>query len=309
MFTKTVLSDIRLGDGVPISLEMNIRWKITDRAEFYEQFRSIGQYDTLVLFPRAKELAAKIANSYDSVDSVFTVHHEAFINDIKAHFTEQLGEGGIAMKEVIVSEVIFPPTFTDAMEQVGLRERELEQIRLKNNVDLEKAKALEKKAEADGEVAIQEAKTEGQVAKINAETEQKRRMSKLAEAETDRQVIELKAKAEANKKRLLAKADLEEKTDLKNLEVEKQREMYHIEMDRERTLADNISRAPAFATYLVGKELANSVQVAFVPIGTEGTVFSDLLQNMSSPHQATTLKVDMNPQLEEGETVIDVGNE
>lgn len=297
---KTVLSDVRLGDGVPISLEMNIRWKIMDRDEFYSQFTSIGQYDTLILQARAMELAAKITNTYDSVDSVFTSKREQFIDEIKTKLQSNLGEDGITVKEIIMSDIIFPSTFTKAMEHVGLRERELENIRLQNTIDIENASAKEEKTKADGQVAIQEAKVEGQVAKINAETEQKRRLSRLAQAETEKQVLELEAQAEAAKKRYLAKADLDEKTDLKNLEIQRQKDVFQLELEHQREIASMIYANPSLASFLVSKELASQVQIALVPMGNDGSVFNEMLTNsLNGDPKVPIMNIDMKQPLEE----------
>ncbi|MEZ4884329.1 MAG: SPFH domain-containing protein [Chitinophagales bacterium] len=275
---QTTLKDVRLGDGVPINLVLSIRWKIDDASLFYDQFNSLGAYDSLMLIPRGRELAGKLSNTYSSVDSVFTTQREPYIRDLKQRLLGGLGEDGVEIKEIIVSDIYFPKTFTDAMEQIGLRERELEQIRLKNILDLEQAEAKRKKAKAEGTVTIEEAKVEGEVAEINAQIERKKRLTKLAEAETEAQVIEKKALAEARRIQVLADAELEKRRDLNNLDVDQKRNLLTVDKDNQVNLAGLYQTNPVFASFLVNKELASKIQIAVVPPNTDISTLSGLIQ-------------------------------
>jgi len=276
---QTTLTDIRLGDGVPINLFLSIRWRIDDATAFHEQFRTMGTYDSLVLVPRGRELANRMSNTYPSVDSVFTIQREPYIRDLKQTLLRDLGEEGVQIKEIIVSDIIFPKTFTNAMEQIGLRERELEQIRLKNILDLEQAEAKRKKAKADGTVTIENAKIEGEVAEIDALTERKRRLTRLAQAETEAQVLEKQSIAEARKIQLLADAELQKQENLYNLEIQQKRNFLTVDKDNQENLAGLYQNNPAFASFLLNKELASKVQIAVVPIGTDASMVGNLLQN------------------------------
>lgn len=299
---QTVLSDIRLGDGVPINLALSIRWKVESAPLFYEQFSSLGAYDSIMLIPRGRELVSKLSNTYPSVDSVFTTQREPYIRDLKQNLLQNLGEEGVQIKEIIVSDIYFPKTFTDAMEQIGLRERELEQIRLRNIIALEEAEAKRKKAKANGTVTIEEAKVEGQVAEINAQTERKKRLTKLAEAETEAQVIEKQALAEARKIQVLADAELEKRRNLNNLDVDQKRNLLTVDTDNQVSLAGLYQRNPVFASFLVNKELASNIQIAVVPPGTDASMVNGLIQNNLQENLAQPIPnfID-NPQNQENE--------
>jgi len=226
------------------------------------------------------------------VDSVFSSHRQIYINEIKQALMTNLGEQGITIKEIILSDIGFPATYTKAMEQVGLKRQEIERIRQMNEVELERATANKKKAEADGQVKIAQAEAQGKLQKIQAQTEKSRRKSELAKAETNKQVLRMEAQAEAEKLKLLAKADLEKKRGLKNLEVQKQEELEQIKINKQRQLdrvafeqqlelARLCSENPTFASFLINKELASKVEIAVLPTGSDPNVFGGLLnQNM-----------------------------
>jgi len=228
------LKQVRLGDGVPLNIKLSIRWRIEDVKKFSEQFNSPNQYDSLILQAREKEIACNISNNFLSVDSVFTVSREKYIDQIKSSFLQLLGEDGITIKEVIVSDIIFPKSFTDAMEQVGLKERELELIRQRNIIAMENAKSEEEQAKADGKVSIAKAEVDGKVSQINAETEKKRRLSLIAKAETETRVSEINAEAEAKRLKILAKAEAERKQLLADVDVEKQKDLKDLEMQKQK---------------------------------------------------------------------------
>lgn len=298
--SNTLLQQIRLGDGVPLDIQVNIRWEIQNFDSFSSQFAGVDIYDSLILAPRGREIVSNVANLYTSVDSIFTSQRKEFIKQVKDSLRLQLGEPGIVVKEVMLSDVIFPRSFTDAMEKIGMKEKELELIRQQSIINQEKAIASEKQAEADGKVAMAQAKMEAEVEKINATTEESRRKNKMAKAETESQIKELNAKARKRELELLAEADLKKQQDLKDLAVQRQKEMDAVALDkilksdqmeldkiaqmddmdfaRQQELATLYSQNPVYASFLVNQELAKQVEIAILPADMNGNVFSDLLK-------------------------------
>lgn len=285
-----LLQEVRLGDGVPIDLDISIRWKIDDLDFFNQQFSTADSFNTMILQPRALELSRSVSYTYQSVDSIFSSQRQHYSDDLKKVLLEKLGEEGVDIKEIIIARIGFPKTYTSAMEQVGLQRQELERIRQQNIVELEKAEANKRKAAADGQVAIAQAESEGKLQQIKAKTEESRRASELAKAETKSQVARMKAKDDAERKRLLAKADLEQKTDLKNMEIQRQRDMEQIQIDKQSQLdkiafqnqlelAKLCTENPVYASFLVNKELASKVEIAVLPTGTDPNVFGNILNN------------------------------
>ena len=98
----TKMYDLRLGDGVPVDVALSVRWTIENEKKFLNDFESTKVYDSLILRPRGREIAASISNNYPSIDSLFSVHRNAYITDLKYEFTRKLVEEGISVKEVIV---------------------------------------------------------------------------------------------------------------------------------------------------------------------------------------------------------------
>jgi regulator of protease activity HflC (stomatin/prohibitin superfamily) len=285
---KTDLKDVRLGDGVPLTLALSVRWKVEDVKAFSRQFPDPNQYALQVLDSKSRELGNQIANKYSSVASVFRGEREKFVQEIKQTLSRKLSEKDITIKEVILSDIQFPKNFTDALELGATKDQELERIRQKNVIDLESAKASQSKAEADGEVEIEQAKMEGKVAEINAQTEDKRRLSQVAKAETEAQVLERKSKAEvarakmiaqqeAEKQRELNKVQVEKETALKDLEIQKQKDLDGLALNREKELATLCATNPTYASFLVNRELASKVQLAVLPVGTDSSVLGSLI--------------------------------
>lgn len=282
------LSEVRLGDGVAVDLDLSIRWNIPDSKSFFASFETLDTFQEMILFPRTLEISRQVSNQFQSVDAVFSDQRDEFIEAIKVAMLSDLGKAEADIKEVIVSSIKFPKSYTHAMEQVGLQQQELERISQQKVVDLAKAEADKSRAEANGKVAIAEAEANGRLQKIQAETEKNRRQSELARAETQSQVQKLQAKAEAERKKLLAEAEVHKMRQIKNLDVEKKRELNLAELDNQRDLekmafenqlefAKLCTDNPVYASFLVNKELASKVEIAVLPTGSDPTVFGNIL--------------------------------
>lgn len=286
---KKILPGIRLGDGVPLQLDVAIRWNVTDLDLFSQQFADVAQFHNLILTPRALELTKKISNDFASVDSVFSTQRNSYINAVKASLLTGLGERGIEIKEIILADVGFPSSYTKVMEEASLKQRELERIRLQNVVDVEQSAANKLKAEAEAKVAIAQAEADGRIQKIKAKMEESRRKSELAKAETQTQVEKLKVAAEAEKRKLIANAELDKQQKLKDLEIERQRELDRLAIEKKRAMNENelvrearfaqiCTENPTYATYVVNKQLASKVDVAFLPTSTDPNIFTNLIK-------------------------------
>lgn len=284
------LSGIRLGDGVPLSLNLSIRWNIENPETFFKQFSSSDSFCSSIMQPRILEIMNSVANEFPSVDSVFSSQRQEFIAEVKNVLVDYLSEDEISVKEVIVSGISFPNSYTVAMEQAGLQRQELERIEQLNIIDIAQAEANRKKAEAESKVAIAQAEADGRVQKIQAQTEKDRRLIELAKAETQSQIDKKNAETEATRLKLLAKADLEKRTDLKNLEIQKQRDLMELDLDKQRKfdvadmerqmeMAKVYQANPVYASFLVNKELASKVEIAVLPTGSDPSVFGNLLNN------------------------------
>ncbi len=270
------LENVRLGDGVPLDLDVSVRWRITDPEQFEKQFTSPQIYDSLILYPRSQQLAGKVSNTFNKVDSVFSTQRERYVEAVRTALQSQAGEEIVSIVEVIVSDLYFPNTYTTSREQTAMKQRELEQIKFQNVIDVEQALANEKKAEAQGKVEIAKAEADGKVSEINAKTEEKRRLNTLAKAKTDAEVIEMRAIAEAKRQTLLAEAELDKKRKQNMIDANRQREFDKaaVEMKREQDkmmidqeirLATLYSDNPIYASYLVNKEMASKIEIAVLP--------------------------------------------
>ena len=304
MVTQSTLNNVRLADGIPLRIDLSTRWVIENQELFFGQFRTAGEYDSLILIPRQKELANHVSIQYHYVDSVFTSQRKDFIYQLKEYLVIQLNEEGIKVNDVIISNIEFPVSYTSAKEQLALQDQELKRIKKQSIIDQENAEANRQQAIAQGVVNVEQAKLNAELEKINAETEKSRRASMLARAETEKQVAEkqahaearrqvLLAEAEAQKQELYAQKELVKKTKLKDLEIQRQKELDLLAVEKEKLnekqkfendmrMAELCAKNPAYANYLINKELASKVQIAVLPSGQEATVFSGLLNTQMS---------------------------
>ena len=275
---QTELRDIRLGDGVPLAFSVSIRWRVEDARAFTTQFSDPARYASLVLNAKSREVAGRVANAYPSVAGVFRPEREKFVQEMKDALAAKLAEPGIRIKEVILSEMLFPKSFTDALEVTATKELELQRVREKSAIDLEQSKAAQAQAQAEGQVRAERARAEGRVAEINALTEDKRRLSEVAKAETEARVLDRRTKAEVERQRLLTRQEVERRNELNRVDVDKQKHLDEVAIAREKALAVLTAENPTYAAYLVNRELASKVQIAVLPLGTDSGVLGNMLQ-------------------------------
>jgi regulator of protease activity HflC (stomatin/prohibitin superfamily) len=308
---QATLTEVRLGDGVPLDLDVSVRWRATSPQQLLEQFASVEDYAQMILEPKSREAAARVANTFPHVLEVFTESRDSFSEQLRTALLEGLKGDEIGIVGVVIPEIGFPEDFTQAMEQVAKNEQHLELIRQQKILDLEKANAAKDKARAEGEVEIAQAEARGRVEEINAQTEEKRRLTTLAKAETEAQVVERNAKAEAERQRLMAATEAEKRrlmdladadkqrklaeveAEKKRLldqvederqrkanqaEIEKEAELLRVELESKQKLAAIFAANPSYAQFLVSQELASKIQIAVLPVGTDNNVLTSLLQ-------------------------------
>ncbi|MDH3651690.1 MAG: SPFH domain-containing protein [Saprospiraceae bacterium] len=287
---RNLLQNIRLGDGVPLSIDVTWRWTINNPKAFGKTYISADSFNQMILVPYATEIVNLISHNYNSVDSVFASQRKHYIDNIRSSLLSNLITAHIHIDQVILAELHFPDRYAQAKEAIGIKAQELEHIGEQSRVDIAQAEAYRKQAEADGKIQIAEAEAEGRLQKIRAETEKNRRASELARAETQAQVDRVKAQAEIEEKQMMARAELEKMRDLKNLELEKREQLDGLALDKERDLEQlnyenqvKLARLctdnPVYASFLVNKELASKVEIAVLPTGTDPNVFGNLINN------------------------------
>lgn len=270
-------AQVRLADGVPLDLVVNFRWNVEDPATFYRQKVHPDTFLRYVMLPRSEEALRSMAHHYTSVDSIFLGQRERFLNDVKNTLASALASDGIGVKEVIVSELRFPQSYSSAMEQAGLLRQEFERIRRSNAVEIASADAERKKAEALARVQIAQEEANARIRDIQARTEERNRAAELAKAETEVQIEAKKAVIAADRQHQLNEVEIEKVAKLQNLDLMKQKQTDSIEVERHSTLARVYADNPQYASFVVNKELASKVNIAVVPAGANPNVFDHLL--------------------------------
>jgi len=315
---EQTIPNVRLADGAPIDLQITYRWKVTEVDSFINQFENPLQFDSLILQPRAREIADLQSVKFNNIDSVFTSKREEYINRIRTELLFGLGGNEATIKEVIITSLEFPTKYTRALEDISLKKKEIERIKQQSLVDLAQSEANKKKTKSDGLVQIAQAEAAGRLEKIKASTEKDRRASQLALAETQAQVTELAAKAEAKKREIALQVELKNKSEIKELErtdliarneidledqrkkdanslqtirksteqeMELARQQRVFDFEMEMTFAQLCTDKPLYADYLVSKELASQVEIAILPTGAEMSVFEDVIKNTMTKRQ------------------------
>ena len=122
------LAQLRLADGAPISVDLTYRWKVAIVDIFRQLFEGVRAFDSLVLKARAREIADLQTVKFLTIDSVFTTQREDFVEAIRTELRFNLGGNKAIIKEVIVTNLSFPTRYTNALEDISLRTKDIEVI-------------------------------------------------------------------------------------------------------------------------------------------------------------------------------------
>lgn len=274
--THFQFSEIRLGDGVPLDVELSVYWQALKPEEQPTRPDSILHQ---LMQARSTEAIQAVSNRFTDVDEVFSTLRESYILAIKDELKAILPEPDLAIQEVTVINIRFPEAFTAALEDIGLQEMKETQIHKQKEIALVQAAANKEKAKANGEVAIANAEAEGRLQAIQARTESSRRKSEIARAETAAAVARTQAQAEVDRLRKIKNVEVEKQRGIEMIAVEKQREMDKVTMEQQLALAKLCESNPTYASFLVNRELAGNVEIAVLPTGTDANVFGGLLQS------------------------------
>jgi regulator of protease activity HflC (stomatin/prohibitin superfamily) len=194
--SEFTFSSVRLQDGVPLNLRLSIYWQAA-----HPETKATRPDSLLsrLLYARSLELSRQLSNRFVSADSVFSQQREDYVAAIKSELFNGFAETDLEIHDVIIRDVLFPASYTQALEQISLQKIKEDQIRKRNDLALAQAAADEKKAVAEGQVAIAKAEAQGRLQAIQARTEANRRKSELARAETEAAVARTRASAEADR--------------------------------------------------------------------------------------------------------------
>lgn len=312
------LQKVRLADGAPIDIRVSYRWKVANVDSFKNQFADPYVFDSLILGPRAQEIADLSGVKFKSIDSVFTTQRTEFADNLRQELLFGLGGNEAIVKEVIITRMTFPVKYTRALEDISLKKKEIERIKQQSEVDLAQSEANKKKTKLDGQVNIVKAEAEGRLASIQASTEKSKRASQLALAESKSQVQKIQAQAQAKSREIALNVELE--NDRKTKEIDRQdliarndvallneekksslalnterklREQKmqldkiqrEFDFDMEVTFAELCASNPVYTDYLVNKELASQVEIAILPTGAKMGLFEDVIKNTMTKRQ------------------------
>lgn len=94
-------TDIKLGDGECIQVEVLIKYEITERFYFRAKYKSLDRYDTLIMKPKCRELISTVMKTYSSSDSLKLVLNKLNVS-LENDLTNGLMEKGIRIIDIKV---------------------------------------------------------------------------------------------------------------------------------------------------------------------------------------------------------------
>lgn len=116
-YFQNVLKNVRLGDGTLLGVETFVHWKVDSLELFYEQFDSLEQYATEILYPRQSEWCNKLTSKLDKRLFRKKSIQQKLKADLKNLLCQQMGEPFIKILEVEISNIYKQKTLKEIIAE------------------------------------------------------------------------------------------------------------------------------------------------------------------------------------------------
>lgn len=271
------IEQVRLHDGVPLTMQIDLRWQTSDPDVFKRFQVPPDSFPKQIILPRTTEALRVFAHNFHSVDSVFFSQRQYFLEQAKETLTNTLQKDGITVSDVIITSIDFPKSYVDAMEAAGLQRQEMERIKRQTAIAIAEAEGERKKTEAQSLIAIAQEQANARVRDIQSSGENSRRLAELNRAETEVQLEAKKTIIAADRQRQMDGVELDKMARQNMLVLQKTRQIDSAEVHRTRELAKVFGDNPDYAGFVVNKELASKVSIAVVPNNPDQGILNHFL--------------------------------
>ena len=114
---QNVLKNVRLGDGTLLGVETFVHWKIDSSELFYQQFDSLEQYATEILYPRQSEWCNRLTSKLDKrLFKRKSIQQELQVN-LKELLCQKMGEHSITILEVDILNIYKQKTLKEVIAE------------------------------------------------------------------------------------------------------------------------------------------------------------------------------------------------
>jgi regulator of protease activity HflC (stomatin/prohibitin superfamily) len=279
-------------EGLNIGLAVTVRYRLDPKKLSDVQAHMPQPVDKELVPPVVASAWRELAPEY-TVREIFSSKREEVRGRAAAIITRKLGQDGIVVDEVMLSDIQLPEEYAKGLEGLLLKEQEDDQLGVVTDIQQKHVRIAELEAEADAAQKVKEAEGEAQSKVVEAKGEadamqytlplkQKQIEQSKLEAEARKEATIQNAEADAQAKVIDSKAELERRNLLADAEANRVRLMAKANAERMSSEAELLNKSPLLINKIVAERLSDKIQVVMVPSDGKFFFANDVFKSIAA---------------------------
>jgi regulator of protease activity HflC (stomatin/prohibitin superfamily) len=279
-------------EGLNIGMAVTVRYRLDPNKLSSVQAHMPQPVDRELVPPVVASAWRQLAPEY-TVREIFSTKREEVRAKAAAIITRKLGEDGIVVEEVMLSDIQLPEQYAKGLEGLLLKEQEDDQLGVMTDIQQKQVRIAELQAEAEavqkvkaaeGEAKsrVVEAKGESDAMQYTLPLKQKQIEQSKLEAEARKETTIQNAEAAAQAKVIDSKAELERRNMMADAEASRVRLMASADAERMTSEAALLNKSPLLINKIIAERLSDKIQMVMVPSDGKFFFANDVFKNMAS---------------------------
>jgi regulator of protease activity HflC (stomatin/prohibitin superfamily) len=279
-------------EGLNIGMAVTVRYRLDPSRLSSVQAHMPQPVDKELVPPVVASAWRQLAPEY-TVREIFSTKREEVRAKAAAIITRKLGQDGIVVEEVMLSDIQLPEQYAKGLEGLLLKEQEDDQLGVVTDIQQKQVRIAELQAEAEavqkvkaaeGEAKsrVVEAKGESDAMQYTLPLKQKQIEQSKLEAEARKETTIQNAEAQAQAKVIDSKAELERRNMMAEAEASRVRLMATADAERMTSEAALLNKSPLLINKIIAERLSDKIQMVMVPSDGKFFFANDVFKNMAS---------------------------
>jgi regulator of protease activity HflC (stomatin/prohibitin superfamily) len=279
-------------EGLNIGLAVTVRYRLDPNKLASVEAHMPQPVDKELVPPVVASAWRELAPQY-TVREIFSTKREEVRSKAANIITHKLGEDGIVVEEVMLSDIQLPDEYAKGLEGLLLKEQEDDQLGVVTDIQQKQVKIAELQAEAEAVQKVKAAEGEAQSRVVEAKGEadamqytlplkQKQIEQSKLEAEARKEATIENADAEAQAKVIDSKAELARRNMMADAEASRVRLMASADAERMTSEAALLNKSPLLINKIIAERLSDKIQVVMVPSDGKFFFANDVFKSMAA---------------------------
>jgi regulator of protease activity HflC (stomatin/prohibitin superfamily) len=279
-------------EGLNIGLAVTVRYRLDSNRLSSVQAHMPQPVDKELVPPVVASAWRELAPGY-TVREIFSTKREEVRTAAAKIIARKLGDDGIVVEEVMLSDIQLPEEYAKGLEGLLLKEQEDDQMGVVTDIQQKQVRIAELQAEAEAAQKVKQAEGEAKSKVVEAKGEadamqytlplkQKQIEQSKLEAEARKEATIQNAQADAEAKVIDSKAELQRRNLLAEAEASRVRLMATANAERMTSEAELLNKSPLLINKIVAERLSDKIQVVMVPSDGKFFFANDVFKGMAN---------------------------